>query len=103
MRVAIDSLAQKGIVRWKTGFRAYASVKKSDRGIKAGTYLLHRNSSWNTVLDALRGGKGIVKVVTIPEGFSLLQIEPLLAARLGQPIDSVRAATRDTAHLRRLD
>ena len=103
MRVAIDSLANKGVVRWKTGFRVYASVKKSDRGIKAGTYMLHRNSSWNTVLEALRGGKGIVKVVTIPEGFSLLQIEPLLAARLNQPLDSVRAATRDTAHLRRLD
>ena len=103
MRVAIDSLANKGVVRWKTGFRVYASLKKSDRGIKSGTYMLHRNSSWSTVLDALRGGKGIVKVVTIPEGFSLLQIEPLLAARLNQPIDSVRAATRDTAHLRRLD
>jgi UPF0755 protein len=102
MRVAIDSLARTGVVRWKSGFRVYASVRKSDRGIKAGTYMLHRNSSWNTVLDALRGGKGIVKVVTIPEGFSLLQIEPLLAARLNQPIDSVRAATRDTAHLHRL-
>jgi UPF0755 protein len=102
MRVAIDSLARTGIVRWKTGFRVYASIKKSDRGIKAGTYMLRRNSSWGTVLDALRGGKGLVKMVTIPEGFSLLQIEPLLASRLNQPIDSVRAATRDTAHLHRL-
>jgi UPF0755 protein len=102
MRVAIDSLARTGVVQWKSGFRVYASMRKSDRGIKAGTYMLHRNSSWNTVLDALRGGKGIVKVVTIPEGFSLFQIEPLLASRLGQPLDSVQAATRDTATLHRL-
>jgi UPF0755 protein len=103
MRTAIDSLSKAGVVRYGRLFRVYASIRKSDRGIKAGTYMLHRNSSWKTVLDALRGGRGMVKVVTIPEGFSLYQIEPLLASRLGQPRDSVQAAIRDTAWLRRLD
>jgi peptidoglycan lytic transglycosylase G len=102
MRVAAESLAKAGVVRGKRFFRAYASLRRSDRGIKAGTYLLHRNSSWGTVLDALRAGKGIVNVVTIPEGFSLAQIEPLLASKLGQPIDSVEAAARDTALLHRV-
>lgn len=81
----------------------YASLKHSDRAIKAGTYMLHRNEGWNTVLDALRAGKGIVHVVTIPEGFSLFQIAPLIASKLSLPMDSVEAAVRDTALLHRLD
>jgi len=64
---------------------------------------MHRREGWATVLDALRGGKGLVHVVTIPEGFSLTQIEPLLASRLEVPIDSVQAAVRDTALLHELD
>ena len=103
MRVAADSLARAGLIRWKRLFRVYATLRKSDRGIKAGTYLLHRGASWNSMLDDLRGGKGLVHVVTIPEGFSLLQIEPLLVAKLGVPRDSMDAAARDTAVLHALD
>ena len=81
----------------------YASFKRSDRDIKAGTYALHRGAGWAYVLDALRAGKGIVHVVTIPEGFSLSQIEPLLASKLSVPPESVSAAVRDTALLHQLD
>lgn len=98
-----DSLARTGVVRSARLFRMYASLKHSDREIKAGTYMLHRNEGWNTVLDALRAGKGIVHVVTIPEGFSLFQIAPLIASKLSLPMDSVEAAVRDTALLHRLD
>jgi len=48
-------------------------------------------------LDALRDGRGMVRTVTIPEGFALTQIVPLLTTRLGLPVDSVTAAVRDTA------
>ena len=65
--------------------------------------MLHRGEGWNTVLDALRGGKGLVHVVTIPEGFALYQIRPLLAAKLGVAPESVDVATRDTALLHELD
>ena len=103
LRVAADSLAKAGVIRNATFFRVYASLRHGDRGIKAGTYLLHRNAGWAFVLDALRGGKGLVHVVTIPEGYSLSQIEPLLESRLGVPEDSVEAAVRDTALLHALD
>jgi peptidoglycan lytic transglycosylase G len=103
MRVAADSLAKAGVVRGGRLFRIYASLTRSDRDIRAGTYLLHKNSSWSSVLDALRSGKGLVRVVTIPEGFSLSQIAPLLVTKLGQPRDSVDAATRDTTLLHQLD
>jgi UPF0755 protein len=103
MRVAAESLSHAGVISFPRGFRLYASLRRDDRGIRAGTYMLHRNAGWTFVLDALRGGKGIVHVVAIPEGFSLFQIEPLLETKLGEPADSVHAAARDTALLHQLD
>jgi UPF0755 protein len=103
MRVAGDSLAKAGVIHYSRLFGVYASLRHRDRQIRSGTYMLHRDAGWAFVLDALRAGKGIVHIVTIPEGFSLFQIEPLVASRLGQPIDSVAAAVRDTALLHRLD
>jgi len=103
MRIAGDSLAKAGVIHYARLFRVYASLRHRDRQIRSGTYLLHRDAGWAFILDALRAGRGIVHVVTIPEGFSLFQIEPLVASKLGQPVDSVEAAVRDTALLRRLD
>jgi peptidoglycan lytic transglycosylase G len=103
MRVASDSLAKAGVIHYARLFRVYASLRHRDRQIRSGTYVLHRDAGWAFMLDALRAGKGLVHIVTIPEGFSLLQIEPLVASKLGQPMDSVEAAVRDTALLHRLD
>ncbi len=103
MRVAADSLANAGVIRSAKMFRVYAFVRGRDREIKAGTYQLHRGAKWGTVLEDLRAGKGLVHIVTIPEGFSLSQIEPLVASKLGVPVDSMDAAVRDTALLHQLD
>lgn len=100
---ATDSLERAGIVRFPLLFRIFARVKGDDRHIKPGTYLLKHGTSWTDVLSALNGGRGLVNTVTIPEGFSLQQIVPLLAQRLRVPPDSVKAAVSDTAQLARLD
>jgi UPF0755 protein len=91
------------VISFARGFRLYASVRGNDRDIRAGTYLLHRNASWSFVLDALRAGKGLVHIVTIPEGFSLAQIESSLETKLGSDHDSIVAAGRDTGLLHSLD
>jgi UPF0755 protein len=78
-------------------------VRHDDRDIKAGTYMLRRNSGYGAALDAIRGGKGLVHTVTIPEGYSLSQIIPLFVNKLGVSADSLGAAVRDTALLHRLD
>ena len=103
LRVAADSLAQAGVVRSPRLFRTYAWLRGGDRRIRAGTYEFRRGDSWSTVLGMLRAGRGIVVTVTVPEGFSLSQIEPLLAEKLGVPEDSVKTAASDTALLARLD
>ena len=103
MRVAAESLSHAHVISFARGFRVYASLRGNDRGIRAGTYLFHRNASWSFVLDALRAGKGLVHIVTIPEGFSLAQIESSLETKLGSTHDSIVAAGRDTALLHALD
>ncbi len=103
LRIAADSLERAGVIGSARLFRLYAALRHDDRGIKAGTYLLHRHASWNIVLDALRGGKGLMAVVTVPEGYSLAQIVPLLAVKLAVPVESVQAAVRDSALRHRLD
>jgi UPF0755 protein len=101
--VATDSLSRAGIVRFPLLFKVLGRVKGDDRNIKPGTYLLKRGTPWKDILNALNGGHGLVNTITIPEGFTLQQIVPLLAQTLHVPVDSVEAAVKDTAQLARLD
>ena len=103
MRVAAESLHKAGVIGSTRMFRLYAKLRGADRTIKAGTYVLARDAGWGKVIAALREGRGIVAVVTIPEGFTLAQIQPLLSSRLQLPPDSVLAAVSDTGLLHRLD
>lgn len=102
MRAAAESLSRAGAIGSPRLFRLYAKARRADRGIKPGTYLLPPDASWASVLSSLRSGKGIVEVVTIPEGFRLAQTESVLVAKLKVPPDSLRAAVSDTSILRRL-
>ena len=92
MRAAAESLHNAGVIGSPRAFRLYAKLRGHDRGIKPGTYLLDRDASWESVLSSLRAGRGLVNPVTIPEGFTIAQIEALLVSRLAVPVDSVRAA-----------
>ncbi|HEX2721684.1 MAG TPA: endolytic transglycosylase MltG, partial [Gemmatimonadaceae bacterium] len=100
--VAADSLHRAGLVGPTMLFKLYARVKQADRNIKPGTYLLKRGTPWGDIVKALHGGHGLVNTVTIPEGFSLSQIVPLLTLNLRLPSDSVIAAVGDTVLLKRL-
>jgi UPF0755 protein len=94
---ATDSLKHAALVSNPFLFRMYARFKKEDRNIKPGTYLLKRGTPWGDIISALNGGHGLVNTITIPEGFGLIQIVPLLAQTLAVPVDSVNAAVRDSA------
>ncbi len=102
-RATTDSLVSAGVVSWPRLFRIYATVRREDRGVKPGTYLLRPGTPWSAVLHSLNAGTGLVHTLTVPEGYALATIEPLIARTLGVPEDSVAAAVRDTAILRRLD
>lgn len=102
-RVAADSLHRAGIVGSTRLFRLYASLRGHDRRIRAGTYVMSRGMSWPAVVSALTQGTGLIRTVTIPEGYAIADIAPLLARTLGVEEDSILAATRDSAMRERLD
>jgi UPF0755 protein len=103
LRTAADSLHRAGLVTFPRLFRLYAKAAGSDRNIKAGTYALRSGESWSRLVQALRDGEGLERRLTIPEGWSLLNLVPALATAIGAPADSVAAAVRDTALLHELD
>ena len=102
-RVAADSLQRAGVIGSTRFFRLYASLRGHDRRIRAGTYVMRRGMSWPDVVSALTQGTGLIHTVTIPEGFAIADIAPLLARALGVEQDSVIVATRDSAMRERLD
>ena len=102
-RVAAESLAAHGLVGNARLFGVFAKLRGRDRSMRYGTYLLSRGVSWNELLEDLRRGRGIVHTVTIPEGFGVAQIVPLLAEALEVPLDSLDAAVRDSTLRRALD
>jgi UPF0755 protein len=102
-RATTDSLVSARIISSPRLFRIYATIRRTDRGVKPGTYLLRPGTSWSAVLHSLNAGTGLVRSLTVPEGFALASIEPLIARTLNVPAESVAVAVRDTALLRRLD
>jgi len=102
-RVAADSLHRAGVIGSTRLFRLYASLRGHDRRIRAGTYVMRRGMSWPSVVSALTQGTGLIRTVTIPEGYAIADIAPLLARTLGVEQDSVLVATRDSAMRERLD
>lgn len=103
LRVAAESLAARGVVGSATLFRLYAQQTGRDRAVKPGTYELARGASYREILDDLVTGRGVLHVITVVEGWELRTIVPQIARSLDVPRDSVDAAVRDTALLRRLD
>lgn len=101
-RTAAESLASAGVVENPTLFRLYAKFRGKDRSLKPGTYEFPTGAAWSDVLEALSEGRALRATITIPEGWELSRIVPLVAERLEVPEDSVVAAVRDTAHLQRL-
>lgn len=101
-RAAADSLERTGIVGSSRLFRMYAKLRRRDRALKPGTYELAAGADWDVTLDAVTEGRSLSATLTIPEGFDLRAIVPLVSTRLGVPADSVRAAVRDSAHRARL-
>jgi UPF0755 protein len=100
---AADSLSHNGVIGSAKLFTLYGRVVGGDRNIKPGTYLLKHGTPWNSIIDALNGGHGLINTVTIPEGWTISQITPALAKTLKVPAESVTAAVRDTALLALLD
>ena len=94
MRAAADSLERAGVIGSTRLFRAFASTTGQTRAIKPGTYLFPRHAGYSEVFDALVNGRGIVHTITVPEGYDIRDIAPLIAKALLVSEDSVREIGR---------
>ena len=101
-REAAESLAAHGVISSPRLFSRYAQLRRRDRTLRWGTYIVREAMGWERVLESLNAGRGVVHTVTIPEGLMLIEIAPVLAEALDLPADSVMAAASDTALLNRL-
>lgn len=96
-REVADSLAARGMVRAPRLFAAYARVRGMDRSVRWGTYVMRDALSWEQILETFRLARGVVHTVTIPEGWTLAEIAPVVGEALDVPAESVLVAARDTA------
>ncbi len=73
------SLEEKGIIRSGSAFVGYVKSKDLQTGIKAGSYLLRPSMGIAEIAGILARGFSGDMAVTIPEGFTIAQIDKLLA------------------------
>jgi UPF0755 protein len=99
--VAAESLVKHGVISFPRLFRAYAAISGGDRRLQPGTYMLRRSESYPVVLRRLIDGRGLVNTITIPEGWEISDIVSAVARVAGVPADSLEAASRDTALVKR--
>ena len=95
-------LKDAGVVRETTIFRAAARWKGLDGRIRHGTYAFPARLSALDVIEYLRQGKIIEQKVTIPEGFTSIQIADLLADRKFFPKEEFLRVVKDPVVIRDL-
>lgn len=86
-----DSLSMRGLIERPPLFRAYVRIKGKDRALKAGVYALRKGEGWDVIVEALSEGRVTSLPMTIPEGWTIAQMIPRIAAATGLPADTVLA------------
>ena len=81
LRQVADELEKKEIIRSRNLFLVWTRFLGHARHIKAGEYRLNPGMSPLDILETLSSGAIVTHPVTIPEGYSRMQIAELLAAK----------------------
>ena len=95
-----DSLHAHRIISSRGWFRFLARIQRADRRLQSGSYELRKSMGGIAALRALTSGRASLIRLTIPEGFTLLDMAETAERELAIPRDSFLAASRDTALLR---
>jgi UPF0755 protein len=95
IRAVADSLAAHDIIQSKSWFRLVARIGGYDRRLRSGNYELARGAGSLGALRALASGRASLVHLTVPEGYTLLDIADLVQSELKVDRDSFLAAARD--------
>lgn len=80
------NLEGEGLIWWGSLFRAYVLVRGISKNLQAGAYELSLSMNIPEIVDKFVSGETIKIKVTIPEGFSLKQVEEELTLELKRNI-----------------
>ncbi|MDD5055997.1 MAG: endolytic transglycosylase MltG [Candidatus Peribacteraceae bacterium] len=90
-----QSLNEKGLIRSPFLFKAYAKLAGSSSKLQAGTFGLKKSQSMREIMEAIRSGKSEEMLVTIPEGYTVADIDRLMVEKgFGNPGDIIDCAFR---------
>ncbi len=88
-----DQLKASGLIRSRIVFKLYLKLKGLDGSLQAGVYLLDTSQSVDDVVRILQSGRAEEMIVTIPEGFTVRDIDALLTEmELTEEGEAVRCA-----------
>jgi UPF0755 protein len=76
------NLEKQGLIRWAPAFRIYTLISGCAPNLKAGEYLFSPSMNIPEITDKLAKGDVIKISITIPEGFTVKQIEKRLGLEL---------------------
>ncbi len=71
----------EGLIRFPLLFRFYLQYKDLDRNLRTGTFLFPRDAPYGELARILVEGEGTEVAITIPEGYTVAQIDALLAEK----------------------
>ncbi len=92
-------LVDKKVIRSKMAFVALAKLGGMGARLKAGEYEIDSSNTASTILARLVEGKSVLHQVTVPEGFSVVQVAQLMASKGFSNQQSIIKAAEDKALL----
>lgn len=76
-----DQLSEDGLIRSSLVFKIYMKLHGAEAGVQAGTFIFRPSMSVAEIAQVLRTGKSEEVALTIPEGWTVKDIDALLARR----------------------
>jgi UPF0755 protein len=102
-RQVADQLKSRGLIRSRWVFTQLGKLNAAERRIIPGEYELHPGLSPSEILSRLLNGRVVLHPVTIPEGFTAVQIAQVLEQKgLGKAEEFVKMV-HDRAFIRSLE
>ncbi len=74
-------LHEKRVIRSPMAFKVYAKLNGYEGNLQAGTFILRPSMNVGEIASILKSGKAEEMLITIPEGFTVSQIDSLLAEK----------------------
>ncbi|MDD4782675.1 MAG: endolytic transglycosylase MltG [Syntrophaceticus sp.] len=76
-----QTLADSNVIRSSRFFVYYGRLTRQDKNMQAGTYQINNSWSMKKIVECISSGEVATNRVTIPEGFTVKQIENLLVEK----------------------